>query len=139
VIAACDSEGMTTTSIEQLEKQIEQLVRDHIVGCRQRAAAAVERGFSSAAPRATRTRAPATRASSGRRRPSAEIAGLGERLYQAVCANPGATMMVLAAHVGVAARELNRPAQLLKRAGRVRSVGQRQGTRYFPMAAKTAS
>jgi len=48
-------------------------------------------------------------------------------------------MMVLAAHVGVAARELNRPAQLLKRAGRVRSVGQRQGTRYFPMAAKTAS
>jgi hypothetical protein len=47
-------------------------------------------------------------------------------------------MTALAARVGATARDLNRPALLLKRAGRVRSAGQRQGTRYFPMAAKTS-
>ncbi len=63
--------------------------------------------------------------------------GLSERLYEAVCANPGALMSVLAAQVGATARALHRPAMVLKRAGRVRSVGQRQLTRYFPMAAKS--
>lgn len=66
------------------------------------------------------------------------MAGLSDRLYSAVCANPGALMTVLAAHVGATARELNRPALLLKRTGRVRSAGQRQQTRYFPIAAKSS-
>lgn len=66
------------------------------------------------------------------------MAGLSDRLYAAICANPGALMTVLSAHVGATPRELNRPALILKRAGRVRSVGQRQQTRYFPMAAKSA-
>jgi hypothetical protein len=64
------------------------------------------------------------------------MAGLSERLYAAVCAHPGAVMTVLAAHVGATPRELNRPALILKRAGRVRSVGQRAHTRYFPMPTK---
>jgi hypothetical protein len=58
---------------------------------------------------------------------------LEERLYRAVCAHPGETMAVLAQAVGATARELNRPATLLRRDGRVRSVGQRSSTRYFPM------
>jgi hypothetical protein len=66
------------------------------------------------------------------------MAGLSERLYAAVCANPGALMTVLATHVGATPRELNRPALILKRAGRVRSVGQRAHTRYFPMAMKSS-
>jgi hypothetical protein len=67
------------------------------------------------------------------------MAELSERLYAAIRANPGALMTVLAAHVGGATpRELNRPALILKRAGRVRSVGQRAHTRYFPMAVKSA-
>ncbi len=65
------------------------------------------------------------------------MAALAERLYEAVRANPGALMTVLAAQVGAGPRELSRPAWLLKKTGRVRSVGQRQYTRYFPMATKT--
>jgi len=62
------------------------------------------------------------------------MAALGERLYEAVRANPGEGMTVLMAEVGGTARDLNRPMMLLKRTGRVRSVGQRHQTRYFPMA-----
>jgi len=36
--------------------------------------------------------------------------------------------------VGSTARELNRPVFLLKGAGRIRSVGTKHATRYFPMA-----
>jgi hypothetical protein len=43
-------------------------------------------------------------------------------------------MIVLAPVVGSTARELNRPVSLLKRAGRIRSVGTRHATRYLPMA-----
>jgi hypothetical protein len=42
-------------------------------------------------------------------------------------------MAVIAPAVGVTGRELNLPATRLRRKGRVRSVGQRQHTRYFPM------
>jgi len=59
---------------------------------------------------------------------------VGERLYQVVCTNPGEAMAVLAREVGASARELQRPMALLKQAGRVRSVGQRSSTRYFPRA-----
>ena len=53
-----------------------------------------------------------------------------------VSAKPGETMSVLMADVGASARELNRPVALLKRAGRVRTVGSRNNTRYFPMVAE---
>ena len=62
-----------------------------------------------------------------------------ERLYRAVCAHPGETMAVLMEHVGASARELNRPMNQLKDAGRIRSAGSRNHTRYFPMAADAAS
>jgi len=42
-------------------------------------------------------------------------------------------MAVIAPVVGETARALNRPATTLRRQGRVRSVGRRQYTRYFPM------
>ncbi len=45
MIAACDCGRMTTTTIEQLEKHIEQAIRAHIAEVRWRAAAAVEQGF----------------------------------------------------------------------------------------------
>ncbi len=41
--------------------------------------------------------------------------------------------MVIAPAAGATARELNRPATSLRQQGRVRSGGQRQYTRYFPM------
>jgi hypothetical protein len=63
------------------------------------------------------------------------LSALGERLHEAVCAHPGETMSVLAPALGKTPRELSRPMMALKRTGRVRSVGQRDRTRYFPSMA----
>jgi hypothetical protein len=78
-------------------------------------------------------RAPATRARSGRRRAATEVLALAERLYEAVRAQPGETIAVIAAQVGETPGALHRPMVHLRNAGRVRSAGQRHGTRYFPM------
>jgi hypothetical protein len=124
---------------QTLSEQIEQLVREHIAAARRAATEAVDRAFSAtmpALPRATGARS-ATRAS-GRRRAPAELVTIGERLYEAVCAQPGETMAVLAPELGKTPRELHRPMMVLKRAGRVRSVGQRHQTRYFPAVVRSA-
>jgi hypothetical protein len=130
---------MTNTNGKQdLGEQIEQLIQAHIAASRAAAQQAVARAFALAegvpagAPRRTRS-------SAGKKRPSADIAALGERFYKALSAKPGETMMVLAADVGVSARELHRSVALLKRAGRVRAVGSRSLTRYFPMAKAAAA
>jgi len=64
---------------------------------------------------------------------------LGEQLYAAVCATPGETMAVLAAALGTSAKKLEVPVGRLKRADRVRSMGRRPHTRYFPMAMDEAT
>jgi len=128
---------MSKTRIGDLEQQIEALVRDHVAELRRTAEAAVARAFSrtGAGTPDRRSRTPRT---SGPRRASAEMSALGERLYEAISAHPGAAISTLAAQLGATPRQLNRPAATLRRQGRVRSVGQRQATRYFPMTAKSA-
>lgn len=125
---------MTTKTPETLETKIERLVREHLAGQQLAARAAVERAFSLAAP--------APRTTSRRRvtyRPREEVAELAERLFEAVRSLPGETMTVIAARVGEAPRVLHRPMMHLKAAGRVRCAGERNFTRYFPMAvAKSA-
>ena len=128
--------GMSHPS-QTLSEQIEQLVREHIASTRREAAEAVERAFASSAtaavPQPSAARSP-RRAPSRRRGPD-EIAAIGERLYAAVVAEPGETITVLAPAVGETPRDLHRPMATLKRAGRVRSVGERHQTRYYPTAA----
>ncbi len=133
---------MTKASIGNLEEQIEELVRQHLSAVRAAAAVGLERAFASAEV----ARRPQSRGLTkpkggriGRRRAPGEVTALSERLYAAIIASPGATMTTLAAQVGASPRELNRSATLLRRDGRVRSAGQRQATRYFPMASKTAA
>jgi hypothetical protein len=123
-----------TTSNQALADRIERLVQEHIAASRKSAEEAVERAFASAAGarRVGAARQVANRSGGGKRRAAAEVAEVGERLYRAVCAKPGAGMTVLAAALGATARELHRPMTLLKRAGRVRSAGVRHLTRYFP-------
>ena len=125
---------MTNTTIPQaLGERIERLVQDYISETRIAAQAAMDRAFAtSAGERAKKPGQQAKRRMSSRR-PSGELIEIGERLYAAMCSTPGETMTVLAPSVGCSARELHRPMSLLKRAGRVRSVGNRQGTRYYPM------
>jgi hypothetical protein len=131
---------MRTANIGNLEIQIEELVRGHIAVLRASAAAAVARAFERAGVRGTRAgRVTASAAkATQQRRPPQEMAALAERLYAVICAHPGAAMKTLAADLGASPRDLNRPALQLKRAGRVRTIGQRHGTRYFPMTTKAA-
>jgi hypothetical protein len=130
---------MTNTNTNSdLGQRIEQLVREHIAARQKAAREAVERAFASAAAMPARTACRGTPFQGQKRRASAELVALGENFYRAVCARPGETMTVLGADVGASARDLHRSVALLKRDGRVRAVGSRSLTRYFPMANGTA-
>jgi hypothetical protein len=122
---------MKTKTPGALEKQIEQLVREHLAAQQLAARVAVERAFGAcvAVPRA------AVRRRSGyTRRPPDEMAQLAEQLFDAVRACPGETISVIAARVGTDSKLLHRPMMHLKKSGRIRSAGERNLTRYFPMA-----
>jgi hypothetical protein len=130
---------MTNMSAQELARQIEQLVENFIAQSRDAAAAAVNRAF--APPRETEKKTrPARRV--GRqispRRSPAQMEELSERLYEAICAKPGEQMIVLASLVGATPRALHVPAARLQKAGRIRSVGQKRLTRYFPMVKSTS-
>ncbi len=131
---------MTNTN-EDLGKQIERLVAEHIAATRKVAQQAVERALAAsvAAPTVAARRTRVRVAGSGKRRGAAELAALGERFYRALCSKPGETMAVLAADVGTSPRELHRAVAGLKQAGRVRAVGERAHTRYVPLANSSAA
>jgi hypothetical protein len=129
---------MTNTN-EDLGNRIEQMIAEHIAAARKMAKEAVERAFAASTARSVMVARPIRARENGKRRAASELAALGEQFYRAACAKPGETMTVLAAEVGVSARELHRAVARLKQAGRVRAVGQRSQTRYFPMASGTAA
>ena len=122
-----------TTSPQGLGERIERLVQEYISATRIAAHAAMDRAFACNAEATVKGRRASKPRRSGTRRASSDVTALSERLYEAVCANPGKAMTVLAPLVGGSARELWRPMTLLKQAGRVRSVGMRTATRYFPI------
>ena len=137
MIVACELEVMTTN--HDLAKQIEDLVRRHIDALRITAAAAVARAFAAVPPdepeRArTPTRVVRPRAKPSPKRAPEELVALGERFYAVLCRQPGETMTTLAPQVGVAPRVLQVAVARLRRDGRVRAIGKRQQTRYYPMA-----
>jgi hypothetical protein len=123
-----------STTNQALADRIERLVQEHIAATKKSAQEAVERAFASAAGVQTVRAAGQVvrRPGGGKRRATAELGEVGERLYRAVCAKPGAGITALAAELGASARELQRPMASLKRSGRVRSAGARHLTRYFP-------
>jgi hypothetical protein len=127
------------TTHPDLAKQIEDLVRQHVDVLRASAAAAVARAFA-AAPVSARASMPprptsmkARKQGAPRRSPD-ELAALGERFYAVVCQRPGETMTTLAPLVGVPPRVLQVAVARLRRDGRVRVIGKKQHTRYYPMA-----
>lgn len=120
------------TSHRDLEQRIEQLVREHIASIHRNTREALERAFAGGtSPRPGRV-TQGTCCRPQQRRAPTEVSALGQRLYRAVCARPGEGMAVLAREIGASVRDLHRPMALLKKAGRVRHVGQRTLTRYFP-------
>jgi hypothetical protein len=139
---------MTTKTMNHgdLAANIEHLVREYISTIRSEAQGAVERAVAAAVSGNAGARvkkqggpSPAPSRRPGKRRASDEIVTLGERFYDALCRSPGETMTVLAPIVGATARELNRSTLVLKRAGRIRTVGTRQATRYFPMTPRSST
>ena len=126
----------TNTSAQALAQQIEDLVARFIADSRGAATAALNRAFLSTVkipakgPRTSRDR-PKRKLSP--KRSTDEMTALSERLYVAICANPGQSMSSLAPVVGVSPRVLQVPRAKLKEAGRIRTVGSKQYTRYFPM------
>lgn len=130
----------TTTCRQSLEEQIERLVRAEMAGIRASVASAVDRALAASA---VDSRAPVRRRvraqTQSERRTGEEVAALGERLLAAVKTTPGQTMTTLAPRIGATPRELALPAARLKRAGRLRSAGQRQYTKYFPASESPAA
>jgi predicted transcriptional regulator len=122
---------------QHLAAAIENLVDEYISALRVTAEFAIHQAFSkSKTSRRPKTRGAETSAGSKRisvsaRRPAEVMAELSERLYAEVSARSGESMAVYADAVGVSVRELHRPMSKLKAEGRVRSVGERNATRYF--------
>jgi predicted HTH transcriptional regulator len=122
---------------EELATQIEALVAGYVDEVRRFARQAVERGL---APGAGSTSKPSTPSKSSAkrkrtnngRRSLAELEELSEALCALIHERPGESMATFAAELDVSIRGMRRPAKMLKRAGRIRSVGERQWTRYFP-------
>mgnify|MGYP006995637744 CR=1 FL=1 len=124
----------TTKSLEQkIQAAVEQLVREHLAACEAAASVAVRAAFERASqPPSKRSASKSTRSPARRRSPE-ELTALQERLYAAIRRHPGETMAVIGPAAGATAQELERPVIRLRQQGRVRSVGRRQATRYFPM------
>jgi hypothetical protein len=127
---------------EELSTQIEHVVRGYLTEVQRAAQEAVARAFAAAAaPARTKPRAGArtTRPGSSRRRTADELARLQDELEALVRQHPGAAVTTFVAELQVPLRELERPMTLLKRAGRVRTVGERHLTRYFPAVGAASS
>jgi hypothetical protein len=122
---------------EELATQIEALVAGYVDEVRRCARQAVERGLSPASGSTSKTSKPSKSSTKRKRtfngrRSLAELETLSEALCVLIHEQPGEPMVTLAAELGASSEALHRPMTMLKRAGRIRSVGERQWTRYFP-------
>ena len=116
---------------ERIENLVGELVEAHMNEMRTTVLAAVTRGFGAPETPVKQARAAKKKRSFNRRSPE-EVSVLAERLYELVCTKPGEPMVTFATELGASARELHRPMMTLRDAGRVRSVGERSRTCYFP-------
>ena len=127
----------TPNSTLELADAIESLVASYMKSVRECAQQGVERAMGKpvAATRlGTTARCPptATSRSATGRRTGKELKAVCDALCERVRAQPGASMVELAEQMGADTRSLQGPMAKLRAAGRVRSVGQRHLTRYYP-------
>ena len=128
--------SITSESLERrIEKAVEQVVREYLSECEALATSAVTRAFEKASARPS----PKPQAGAAKKQKRAtprswrDIEAQAEKLHAVICAHPGETMSVLAPAAGATAPQLRLAAARLRSAGRVRSIGERGSTRYFPM------
>jgi hypothetical protein len=113
-----------------IEKAVSQLVDEILSQAEASAVQAVKEAFSK-----TRKNAPPGREKvrRGAKRSRAEDYKLAEALCQRILANPGCLMKELAKELEVAPRDLRGPAKKLLAAGRAKTTGARNATRYYPL------
>ena len=131
-MAVCDSGRMTTT-LEQLTKRIEQLMREHVAGVQLAAVEAVARAVVRENRMGRAQQSTSRSTASKQRRAEGEIVALSQQLYEKVNKKPGELMAVYAAELNSSASELQMPMRRLRNDERVRSIGARHQTRYFPL------
>ena len=129
--------------IKTLEASVEALIQQQVAAYEAQLREALGRKFSTGGRGSSRRKA-AKCGSSKRsaskvpRRTPEELEALAERFIAAVESAPGKTMMTLAAGLELRAKELERPVLRLKKAGRIKTVGERSFMRYYPMTARAA-
>lgn len=128
---------------EQLADAVESLVASYMIEVRLAAQRAIERSLVRPAVASSGSKGKVHRAAprqpSTKRRSGAEIDDLCEALYKLVRARPGESVTTFAAEMGETALTLQLPMAKLKAEGRVRSVGERHLTRYFPAIVRASS
>jgi hypothetical protein len=121
----------------QIEERINEMVGDVLVLIRRAANDAVNNALSGttapggakAAPKRGKRRASQPQA----RRSPEELSALCERLYQKIDEDPGKGMAAYAEALSTAVRDLGVVMKRLRKAGRVRTLGERDRMQYFPM------
>lgn len=129
---------MTAIDISVLEASVEALIQQQVAAyeaqLREKLAAQLSR---SGRPRPTkkpvRTTTSTKRSPMAPRRTQEEIEALAERFHAAVEASPGETMLTYSASLDLSARELEQPVLHLRKAKRIRTIGERSRMRYFAM------
>ena len=126
-----------TSSPQNLAHAIECLVAAYVDEGLRTAQLAIARSLAPGASRSATTKVPSATKAKKRKPPSArrsaeELAQLEEKLYELVCGSPGASMREFGDVIKVSVRDLNLPMAKLKSSGKVRSVGERTRTRYYP-------
>ena len=128
---------------EQLANAIESLVASYMDEVRQAAQQAIERSLfrsvqAQRSAKRTTHRPPSPRLAT-KRRTAAELDETCEKLCALVRARPGESIVTLATDMAASAGTLQRPMAKLRAEGRVRSVGERHLTRYFPAVVRAAA
>jgi len=133
---------MTNLDITTLEASVEALIQQQVAAYEAQLREALGRklgGGGRNKRKASKLSASGRRSrATGPRRTPEQLEALGERLLSAVEAAPGETMVTLAASLGLTTAELARPAVQLKKAGRVKTVGERSRMRYYPLTRRAA-
>jgi len=129
----------------QLADAIEGLVASYMDEVRLAAQRAVERSLTGGAVarapskgRSARPARPPSARSATKRRTEADIDEVCEQLCKVVRARPGTSIATLADELGAVVGTLQRPMAKLRSGGRVRSVGERHLTRYFPTVVRSS-
>jgi hypothetical protein len=121
----------------QIENRIDVMVGEVLVLVRQAAHDAINNALSGTTELGKSTTEPKRRKSRvmtlQQRRTPEQLAELAEQLYQQVDKQPGQGMAVYAEALSIPAKDLGVVMRRLRKAGRVRTLGDRDRTRYFPM------